>query len=407
MHPFVGEVSRRFCQFTGAERVGFCNTGSEAVLGAMRIARTVTGRKLIVAFTGAYHGIVDEVIVRGSKALKTFPASAGIMAESVQNMLILDYGTDESLEIIKQRVHELAAVLVEPVQSRRPDFLPVQFLKDLRDVTEQAGTALIFDEVITGLRMHQGGMQAILGIKADLGTYGKILGGGMPIGAIAGKKLWMDTLDGGFWQYGDESVPESGVTYFAGTFVRHPLAMAAAKATLLHLKEKGNSLQERLTNLTTQMADEMNAFCESHKLPLFIAHYGSLWKVKWHDNLPYSELLFTLMRQKGIHIWDGFPCFMTVAHTLEETKTVINSFQESLLSMIETGFFENPSKQNDTLLQERILEYYQEQEYKKLQNFISNAPIAGARLGKDPEGNPSWYIADPKLEGKFLQVQLS
>ncbi|RZL98011.1 MAG: aminotransferase class III-fold pyridoxal phosphate-dependent enzyme, partial [Pedobacter sp.] len=100
-HELSGEVSKLICEFTGFDRTALCNTGSEAVLGAMRIARTVTGRSLIVAFTGSYHGIVDEVIVRGSKKLKTFPASPGIMPEAVQNMLILDYGTDEALAIIE------------------------------------------------------------------------------------------------------------------------------------------------------------------------------------------------------------------------------------------------------------------------------------------------------------------
>src|SRR5690606_2619292 len=117
--------------------------------GAMRIARTVTGRKLIVAFTGSYHGIMDEVLVRGTKKLKTFPAASGIMSEAVQNMLILDYGTKESLKIIKERADEIAAVLVEPVQSRRPEFQPIEFLKSLRSLTKEIGIALIFEEVIT------------------------------------------------------------------------------------------------------------------------------------------------------------------------------------------------------------------------------------------------------------------
>src|ERR1700704_4951223 len=127
----------------------------------MAIARTVTGRSTIVAFSGSYHGIVDEVIVRGTKKLKSFPAPPGIMPEVVQNMLILDYGTDESLRIIKERAHELAAVLVEPVQSRRPEFQPVDFLKKVREITQEAGTVLIFDEVISGFRMHPGGAQAM------------------------------------------------------------------------------------------------------------------------------------------------------------------------------------------------------------------------------------------------------
>ena len=176
-HELAGEVTQLICELTGSDRAALCSTGSEAVLGAMRVARTVTGRSLVVAFTGSYHGINDEVLVRGTKKLKSFPAAPGIMPEAVQNMLILDYGTDETLRIIRERASELAAVLVEPVQSRRPEFVPVDFLKEVRQITSESGTALIFDEVITGFRMHPGGVQALFGIRADLATYGKVVGG--------------------------------------------------------------------------------------------------------------------------------------------------------------------------------------------------------------------------------------
>lgn len=134
----------------------------------MRITRTVTGRSLIVAFSGSYHIIIDEVLVRGSKKLVTFPAAPGILPESVQNMLILEYGTEESLRIITERADELAAVLVEPVQSRRPEFQPIEFLNKLRELTIKSEMPLIFDRVITGFRMHPGGVQALLTFKPIL-----------------------------------------------------------------------------------------------------------------------------------------------------------------------------------------------------------------------------------------------
>jgi glutamate-1-semialdehyde aminotransferase len=122
MHPLAAEVCEMLCELTGADRAAVCNTGSEAVLGAMRMARTVTGRSLIISFSGSYHGINDEVILRGSKSHRSYPGAPGIMPEAVQNMLVLDYGTPESLEIIRQRCHEAAAILVEPVQSRRMEY---------------------------------------------------------------------------------------------------------------------------------------------------------------------------------------------------------------------------------------------------------------------------------------------
>src|SRR3546814_7830505 len=112
-----------------------------------------------------------------------------------------------SLQVIRERAHEIAAVLVEPVQSRRPDFRPIEFLKELREITREAGALLVFDEVVTGFRAHPAGAQGLFGIQADLGTYGKVVGGGYPIGVIAGKREYMDALDGGHWQFGDDSVP--------------------------------------------------------------------------------------------------------------------------------------------------------------------------------------------------------
>ncbi|GAB3784608.1 hypothetical protein GCM10028818_44600 [Spirosoma horti] len=394
-HELAGEVSQLLCDFTGHDRVALCNTGSEAVLGAMRIARTVTNRSLIVAFSGSYHGIVDEVIVRGSQRLKSFPASPGIMPEAVQNMLILDYGTDKSLNIIRERAHEIAAVLVEPVQSRRPEFVPIDFLQELRKVTAASGTALIFDEVITGFRMHPGGTQALFGIKADLATYGKVIGGGLPIGVIAGKKELMDALDGGSWQYGDASIPEQGVTYFAGTFVRHPLALAAAKASLLHLKAAGPGLQKALTDKAQRVATALNTELERHHIPLFAAQFGSLWRLKAQEEVPYSELLFTLLRQKGFHIWDGFPCFMTEAHTEADINRFIDLFRESIAELMEADFFRKTQPPTATPPSELIAS--SSYEFKK-------PPVPDAKLGRDRAGNPAWFISDPAQPGHYIQV---
>ena len=387
-HELAGEVSKLICEFTDFDRSALCNTGSEAVLGAMRIARTVTGRSLIIAFSGSYHGIVDEVIVRGSKKHKTFPAAPGIMPEAVQNMLILDYGTAETMQIIKAHAHELAAVLVEPVQSRRPEFLPLEFLKELRNVTENSGTALIFDEVISGFRFHPGGVQAITGIKADIGTYGKVAGGGISIGIIAGKRKFMDALDGGFWQYGDNSIPEIGVTYFAGTFVRHPLALATTRASLTYMKEQGPQLQQSLNEKTTYIADSINAIIKRLNVPMFVAHYGSLWRVKFIEEYPYTELFFTLMRYKGIHILEGFSCFLTSSHSQEDIARIITTFEECLLELKAVNF---------------IPEYDHPVVESPAKSFTV-PPLPGAKLGKDKDGNPGWFVKDEQNPGKYLQV---
>ena len=393
-HPLAGEVCELLCEFTGHDRAALCNTGSEAVLGAMRIARTVTGRSLIVAFSGAYHGINDEAIVRGSRKFKTFPAAAGIQPGTVQNMLILDYGTEESLNIIRERAHELAAVLVEPVQSRRPEFQPVDFLKEIRQITEKAGSTLIFDEVITGFRMHPGGAQALFGIKADVAAYGKVIGGGLPIGAIMGEKKYMDALDGGFWEYGDDSFPEVGVTYFAGTFVRHPLALAATKASLIQMKEQGPDLQKRLTAITQDLAMQLNIAFATRKIPMQIVHFGSLWRLKLLEEIPHSDLLFVLMREKGIHILDGFPCFLTTSYTEMDVDRLISTFIESIDQLITAGFFGTNVKNNvNSKIKPRSAE-------------LNMPPIPGARLGRDENGNPAWFIADSRKDGEYVKIDL-
>ncbi|MFL9484063.1 amino acid adenylation domain-containing protein [Chitinophagaceae bacterium LWZ2-11] len=392
-HELAGEVCKLICEFTGLDRSALCNTGSEAVLGAMRIARTVTGRSLIVAFNGSYHGINDEVIARGTKNAGAIPAAPGIMPESLHNMLMLDYGTEESLHILKQRAHELAAVLVEPVQSRRAEYQPIEFLKELRTLTHSSGTALIFDEVITGFRSHPGGVQALFGIKADLATYGKVIGGGMPIGVIAGSNHFMNALDGGAWQYGDESGPETGVTYFAGTFVRHPLALAASCASLNYMKEQGPALQETMNARTKRLADALNKKCVEEGLPIFIAQFSSLWKLKFTEDIPYAELLFTLMRYKGIHIWDVFPCFLSNAHTDKDVDTIIEKFCQSIDELIKAGFFKAGNKAGPAA--------------KHNMHYFDEPPMPGAKLGRDENGNPAWFINDKDKSGKYIQIELN
>ena len=385
-HALAGEVADLICELTGSDRVAMCNTGSEAVMAAIRIARTVTCRNTVVLFTGSYHGTFDEVLVRAGRDHKGIPAAPGILADVFDNVRVLDYGTPEALEFIRRNAYDLAAVLVEPVQSRRPDFQPREFLKQVREITEASGTCLIFDEIITGFRMHPGGVQAMFDIRADLSTYGKVIGGGYPIGVVAGKRHFMDALDGGPWQFGDDSVPSVGVTYFAGTFVRHPLALAAAKASLEHLREKGGQLQEQLSLSTAAMADELGAFCREVGAPIEIRHFGSMWRVSWLEDHPLQDLLFAMMRSRGVHILDNFPCFMTTAHTPQDIANIKSAFKESVAELHQSEFL--PSR---TAAAPAAVD-------------ASKPPVPGARLGRDPSGQAQWYVPHPDQQGKFVAV---
>jgi amino acid adenylation domain-containing protein len=337
----AGEVAKAICEFTGNERATFCNTGSEAVTAAMRVARTVTGRNKVVFFAGDYHGMFDEVLVKGIKrggVWQAMPVAPGIPREKAANVIVLEYGTQESLDWIRANAPELAAVMVEPVQSRHPDLQPVGFLKELRKITEEADTCLIFDEVVTGFRVHPGGCQALFGIRADLATYGKVLAGGMPIGVLAGKAKYMDALDGGMWQFGDASFPEVGVTFFAGTFVRHPLALAAVKAVLQYFKEEGAALQQRLTERTGSLVRRLNDIFEKNQVPTHIENFASIFYFGFPTDLRFGSLFYYHLRAKGIHLLEGFPCFLTTAHTDADIERIVRAFEETVAEMQGGGF---------------------------------------------------------------------
>ncbi|QJW98083.1 non-ribosomal peptide synthetase/type I polyketide synthase [Frigoriglobus tundricola] len=344
--PLAGECAALVSELTGNERVTFCNTGSEAVMVAMRLARTVTGRKKVVTFSGDYHGTFDEVLAKGvsrAGAPHTLPLAPGVSPEAVANLVVLDYGAPEALEYIRRNARDLAAVLVEPVQSRHPALRPVEFLRAVRAITEEAGAALIFDEVVTGFRVHPGGIQALFGVRADLVTYGKVAGGGMPIGILAGRRRFMDALDGGPWRYGDDSFPEVGVTFFAGTFVRHPIALAAARAVLRRLKEAGPELQRALGERVGALAGRVNAVFEEYGVPARAEHFSSWFYFSFTSDHPYAGLLFYHLRDKGVFILEGFPCFFTTAHSDADLETVLRAFRDSAAELRAGGFLSDPT----------------------------------------------------------------
>ncbi|WP_411832478.1 aminotransferase class III-fold pyridoxal phosphate-dependent enzyme [Pseudoxanthomonas mexicana] len=344
--PLAGEAAKLFCELTSMDRVSWVNTGSEAVQAAIRLARTYTGRNKIVVFSGDYHGNFDEVLVRVTKTAdgrRTFPLAPGIPFRAVEDVLVLDYGEEESLDIIRKHAGEIAAVLVEPVQSRRPDFQPREFLHALRALTEQEEILLVFDEVITGFRICPGGAQEYYGVEADLATYGKIIGGGMPIGVVAGRARFMDTFDGGQWQYGDDSFPAAGVTFFAGTFVRHPLAIAAVHATLQYLKAQGPALQEAVNRRTTRLTTELNQFFKERGLRIHIPHFASQMFIRVQEEGELATLLFYHLRDRGIHVLENFPSYMTAAHTDEDVDRIIAAFKDSVLEMQADGILPRPA----------------------------------------------------------------
>jgi amino acid adenylation domain-containing protein/non-ribosomal peptide synthase protein (TIGR01720 family) len=334
----AGEVAELMCELTGHERVSFCNSGTEAVMTALRLARMHSGRSRVVMFGGSYHGHFDGTLAEADPRHGSHsgsPLVAGVLPNMVEDVLVLEYGAEQSLDIIRRHCDELAAVLVEPVQSRRPDLQPAEFLRELREITRRAGVILIFDEMITGFRIHPGGAQAHFGVDADLGTYGKIIGGGLPIGAVAGRAAIMDGLDGGLWHYGDGSYPAAETTFVAGTFSKNPLGMAAAHATLSELKSRGPSLQEALNARTDDLARRLNAYAEQTDVSLRVVNFGSLFRFTHRGNL---DLLFYHLLDKGIYIWEGRNCFLSTAHDERDVDTIFRAVRESVEELRDGDF---------------------------------------------------------------------
>ncbi|MDM8548428.1 amino acid adenylation domain-containing protein [Desulfobacterales bacterium HSG2] len=339
----AGEVAALICELTGTERAAFCNTGSEAVMCAVRVARAVTGKNKIVMFSGSYHGNFDGVLASpGNEGV--VPVAPGTTFGMVQDVIILNYGVPESLKIIQRHSAEIAAVLVEPVQSRLPGFQPKDFLHELREVTLQNGIALLFDEMITGFRIHPGGAQAWFGIKADIVTYGKIVAGGMPIGVVAGKSAYMDIIDGGMWRFGDNSHPGEKTIFFAGTFCKHPLTMAAAKASLTYLRDQGPGLQQKINERTSNFISVLNDFFEKENVAVKAEHFGSLFRFesfgKYHLHLQpiEMEIFFNLLMAKGVYTWEKRVNVFSIRHTDEDIEYIKEKVKESIREMRDGGF---------------------------------------------------------------------
>lgn len=332
----AGEVAQLLADLTGLERVAFANSGTEANSAAIRLARAATGRDRIVMFRGSYHGHIDSVLGRpGPDGGRAVPVSHGIPDSAVAELIVLEYGSQEALETIEALGDTIAAVLVEPVQCRNPALRPVGFLRGLRELTRRRGIVLLFDEMLTGLRPHPRGAQHHFGVVPDLATYGKALGSGFPIGAIAGRADILDGVDGGFWRYGDDSRPEVETTFFGGTYMQHPLSMAAAKSVLTHLTAEGPGLQERLNARTDALAADLNAFFADEEFPLELSHFGSMFRFTPRADM---ELLYQHLLLRGVYVWEWRSFYLSTAHTDSDIERVSDAVKDSLRALRQGGF---------------------------------------------------------------------
>jgi len=256
------------------EKVRFVNSGTEACMSAVRLARGYTGRDKIIKFSGCYHGHADPFLIQAGSGASTFgiPNSPGVTPSSAKDTLIADYNNIEQVSsLFELNKNEIAAVILEPIAGNMGCVLPQEnFIKELKEHCHDNGALLIFDEVMTGFRLALGGAQELLSIDADLVTFGKVIGGGLPVGAFGGRAEIMDYL-----------APE-GPVYQAGTLSGNPIAMSAGYAMLNHLKENPNvfiSLQDK----TTYLANGINKILQQTTFPYQLNKMGSMISLHFTD----------------------------------------------------------------------------------------------------------------------------
>ncbi len=310
------------------EMMRLVNSGTEAVMSAIRVARGYTGRDKIVKFRGCYHGHSDGLLVKaGSGALtQAVPDSLGVPADYTKNTLVAEYNDIDSVkQLFEQYGKEIATVVVEPVAANMGVVPPKQgFLEDLREITQQYGALLIFDEVITGFRLSLGGAQEYYGITPDLTTLGKIIGGGMPMAAYGGRREIM------------EKVAPLGGVYQAGTLSGNPIATTAGITTLRILKENADHIYPRIAEATRQLAD---AARDTFGDRVQVNQVGSLMSVFFtkepvvdYDSATSSDTeayaaYFNAMLQQGIYLAPSQfeAMFVSAVHSKEDLARTIEA----------------------------------------------------------------------------------
>jgi len=327
--PTATEVAMadKVCELVPSmDMVRMVNSGTEATMSAIRLARGYTGRDKIIKFEGCYHGHVDSLLVKAGSGAMGIPGSPGVPAAVTGDTLVLDYNDAASVEAaFKEYGDQIAAVIVEPVAGNMNCVPPTKaFLQALRQYCDDHGSVLIFDEVMTGFRVALGGAQALYDVTPDMTTLGKIIGGGMPVGAFGGKKAIMEHL------------APLGPVYQAGTLSGNPVAMAAGLTTLNLLSEPG--FHEALTEKTTRLLDGMTAAAHAEGVAFTTAQAGAMFGLFFTDQSRISSFadvmacdserfnrFFHAMLDQGVYLApSAFEAgFVSAAHSDEDIEATI------------------------------------------------------------------------------------
>ncbi|NPB08228.1 MAG: glutamate-1-semialdehyde 2,1-aminomutase [Aquificae bacterium] len=316
------------------EKVRFVNSGTEATMSAVRLARGITGRKYIVKFEGCYHGHYDSLLVSAGSGVATFglPGTPGIPEEIAKLTIVLPYNDVQAVrEAFDKYGDQIAGVIVEPVAGNMGVVVPsLDFLKELRNLTRKYGSLLIFDEVITGFRLSKGGAQERFGIEPDLTCLGKILGGGLPVGAYGGRRELMDRV-----------APE-GEVYQAGTLAGNPLAMVSGSETLKELRDK--EPYGELEELTRKLASGVSDILKEKGIPHTINQIGSMMTVfftgeevrdfetaKKSDTELFGRFFRALLKEGVLIPPSQFEAwFLTTAHEEEDVEEALGRIRRAV-----------------------------------------------------------------------------
>jgi glutamate-1-semialdehyde 2,1-aminomutase len=319
---------------SSVDMVRMVNSGTEATMSAIRLARGVTGRDAIIKFDGCYHGHADTLLVEAGSGVATLgiPGSPGVPKSFVAHTLSLPYNDIESVKkVMDEQGDKIACIIVEPIAGNMGLVRPVDgFLETLREVTEKSGSLLIFDEVMTGFRVAYGGAQSLYGILPDITCLGKIIGGGLPVGAYGGKREIM------------EHIAPHGPVYQAGTLSGNPVAMAAGIATLMQLKKPG--FYENLDKKADLLATGLNKAAEKAGVKAKVDRAGSMLglfftdrDVKNFEDAKTSDLdmfaaYYKGMLEKGIYLAPSQfeALFVSAAHETEHIDKTIEAAEEVL-----------------------------------------------------------------------------
>lgn len=319
------------------EQVRLVSSGTEATMSAIRVARGFTGRNKIVKFEGCYHGHADALLVKAGSGLLTFgePSSAGVPADVAAHTLTLEYNnTQELKELFAKIGGEIACVIIEPVVGNMNLIVPhMEFLKTLRELCTQHGSVLIFDEVMTGFRVHLGGAQALYNIKPDMTTLGKVIGGGLPVGAFGGRKDIMSCL------------APLGAVYQAGTLSGNPVAVTAGLKTLELIQAP--NFHDKLTAQTKKLVDGLVQAAKEVGVVFSAQNVGGMFGLYFSETCPtsYAEIMqsdkaafnkfFHFMLDAGIYLGpSAFEAgFVSAAHTDEDIALTIEVAKKSFQSL--------------------------------------------------------------------------